>query len=81
MKYPTLLQCQTEGCRDIAAAISGAAGLLSDVMSDFEGSDQNTGSWPEHWHPGRIVAVLDLINHAAHGQYLTLARAVGESDE
>ncbi|WP_296703004.1 hypothetical protein [Thiocapsa sp. UBA6158] len=48
---------------DVAAAIGTTATLLREVMT--EQSLDHNGNWPATWHPGRVDAVLALIDASA----------------
>lgn len=60
---------------DTAAAIGTTAAMLRDVMT--EQSLDHDHAWPATWHPGRVDAVLALIEVASEQLGAQLAHAIG----
>lgn len=64
---------------DVAAAIANTAAMLREVMT--EQSLDHNGDWPPTWNPGRVDAVLALIDASATKLRESVEFATVEGDQ
>ncbi len=74
-----ILLAHADRLTDIANAIGSTAAMLREVMT--EQSLNHSHDWPATWHPGRIDAVLALIDAAASKLAESIEFAATEGEE
>ncbi|RKT46814.1 hypothetical protein [Thiocapsa rosea] len=74
-----IILAHSDELTDTAAAIGTTTAMLRDVMT--EQSLDHNGNWPATWHPGRIDAVLALIDASASKLRESIEFATEDGDE